>query len=299
MMMLSLRRRIFIFCLIYPLVIWTLLALLIKNTGTGFVLPLPDAALGLLLLVGTMTFMAYRVILQPVKHLSQLAERLSNDSKQAHINLLTGDELESLASSFNTLSDKVHEFDHLAPDLNPLTGLPGINTIHQKMEVSLFEKEGDLAVYIDIAHFKAYNNVYGFTAGDRVIKMTADILSDCVDSLNDKDAFLGHISADDFVIIAKASQIEQLTNEISTHFDRRISTLYNEVDQEKGGVEALDRKGNRQFYPLMTLSMSGVPMRKNAFDHVGEFASVWNEMKKIDRKERKSTYICDRRAKGV
>jgi len=54
-------------------------------------------------------------------------------------------------------------------DNNPLTRLPGNTSIQRAIEAAI---GSELAVcYVDINHFKPYNDVYGFGHGDEVIRM--------------------------------------------------------------------------------------------------------------------------------
>lgn len=48
-------------------------------------------------------------------------------------------------------------------------------------------------------NFKAYNDAYGFSNGDRMIRALADSMR----KIGEKEAFLGHIGGDDFVMITR------------------------------------------------------------------------------------------------
>ena len=78
-------------------------------------------------------------------------------------------------------------------DNNPLTRLPGNTSIHRAIEESLGLP---LAVcYVDINHFKPYNDVYGFSHGDEVIRMLARIMSN--DVRESGGGFCGHVGGDE------------------------------------------------------------------------------------------------------
>lgn len=59
---------------------------------------------------------------------------------------------------------------------NPLTGLHGNIEIQTEINHHIARKEKFAVIYADLDNFKAYNDVYGFSSGDRAIKLTADIL---------------------------------------------------------------------------------------------------------------------------
>ncbi|MEK6590732.1 MAG: diguanylate cyclase, partial [Nitrospinota bacterium] len=86
-------------------------------------------------------------------------------------------------------------------DANPLSRLPGNNSIIKEIQKRIdYDKKFALA-YIDLDHFKAYNDKYGFTSGDEILRMTARIITNAVRELNQPDTFVGHIGGDDFVFI--------------------------------------------------------------------------------------------------
>ncbi len=59
---------------------------------------------------------------------------------------------------------------------NPLTGLPGNVTIEAEIRRRLEEGNTFSVIYMDIDHFKAYNDKYGFEKGDNVIRLAATII---------------------------------------------------------------------------------------------------------------------------
>jgi diguanylate cyclase (GGDEF)-like protein len=65
--------------------------------------------------------------------------------------------------------------------MNPLTGLPGNLIIEHEIRRLVAPGHGLFAVlYADFNHFKAYNDVYGFPAGDEAIRLLARVLTAAV-----------------------------------------------------------------------------------------------------------------------
>lgn len=72
-------------------------------------------------------------------------------------------------------------FDH-----NPLTKLPGNTSIQKAIEKTLGKP---MAVcYIDVNHFKPYNDTFGFARGDEVLRMLARIMSNAVKESGKEDS---------------------------------------------------------------------------------------------------------------
>lgn len=70
------------------------------------------------------------------------------------------------------------ELQHLytmALDANPMTGLPGNNSVANRIETALADSEAACVIYADLDYFKAFNDTYGFARGDEVILFTARV----------------------------------------------------------------------------------------------------------------------------
>src|SRR5947209_4507913 len=57
--------------------------------------------------------------------------------------------------------------------MNPLTGLPGSTVVGEEIGRRLKIGEAFACLYADLDQFKAYNDRYGFTRGDDVIRALA------------------------------------------------------------------------------------------------------------------------------
>lgn len=87
-----------------------------------------------------------------------------------------------------------------ARDVNPLTGLPGNRLIRREVSRAMSGDEPVVCLYVDIDHFKVFNDRYGFAAGDLAIAELGLLLQRAVRDCR-ADAFVGHIGGDDFVLL--------------------------------------------------------------------------------------------------
>ncbi len=62
-----------------------------------------------------------------------------------------------------------------ALDANPITGLPGNNSIKKRIEKAIIDKQKYFVFYADLDNFKSYNDKYGFAYGDKVILFTSNL----------------------------------------------------------------------------------------------------------------------------
>lgn len=112
----------------------------------------------------------------------------------------------------------------IAKGANPLTGLPGNIRIDQEIKQRLERRMTFGIIYVDLNKFKHYNDLHGFQQGDIAIKLTAEILLN-VANISDKDAFVGHIGGDDFIMILSSIHLEKLALTILSQFEQSCNQL--------------------------------------------------------------------------
>lgn len=179
--------------------------------------------------------------------------------------------------------------------LNPLTRLPGNLAIQGALRTRLQGPESFAVGYADIDHFKAYNDRYGFHAGDEVLRFTGRLLATVVAPFRGSGAFVGHVGGDDFVIAATPHQIEGICREIIARFDAAIPEYYSAEDRARGQIVATDRTGRMHVYPLTSLSIGVVICRPGAFSHLAELSQIATEAKAYAKRQSGSSYLIDRR----
>lgn len=139
-----------------------------------------------------------------------------------------------------------------ATDANPLTGLPGNTMIQEMIGNTFLSKKPWAIIYLDLDNFKAYNDAYGFTEGDLMLKEVASAMQACCDQTD----FLGHIGGDDFVIISSSSHVEAICKNICQTFRQAIKDLYTSEDWERGYIVSKNRNGFTQNFSIATLSIA-------------------------------------------
>lgn len=142
---------------------------------------------------------------------------------------------------------------------NPLTLLPGNVPINEHVDKLIDQKLDFLACYCDLDNFKPYNDAYGFGRGDDIIKFTGKLLTNFV--APDID-FVGHVGGDDFILIFQSDDWELRCRKILKELSNIMPSFYDVRDRERGGIEAIDRLGNKTFYPIGSMSIGAVAVNK-------------------------------------
>ena len=179
--------------------------------------------------------------------------------------------------------------------ISPLTGLPGNVQIHAELKKRLSNKEEFAVLYLDLDNFKAYNDVYGFLKGDKIIQFTARIILQCVHKYFTENAFIGHIGGDDFVAIIPTTEVNDICQEIIATFDKEVSQFFTPEDLEKGYIEVANRKGIMEQFTLTSISIGAVIVEKDRFENILEIGEVGAQVKHVAKSIVGSSYAIDRR----
>jgi diguanylate cyclase (GGDEF)-like protein len=138
--------------------------------------------------------------------------------------------------------------------LHPLSQLTTGPTLRQSLDISLRNNSSTQLVYIDLDHFKAYNDRYGFIRGDAMIRLLSEIVRQ--EFQHKSGVLIGHIGGDDFVLILDHSEpglVETLLNVIS-HFQALAVHLYDSSDLDRGFFTTEDGKD----HPVASVSIAVV-----------------------------------------
>ncbi len=185
------------------------------------------------------------------------------------------------------------ERDH-ARESNPLTGLPGNMIINRVLNDILCYETSCVTLYFDLDNFKAYNDVYGFDNGDKIIKTTAQIIQETIKRRDSINSFVGHIGGDDFVAVIETTNMQKVRNivhDILETFDTKIIEYYNEEDRKNGFIRTDDRFGETKIYDITTLSIAGLYGNLASLNTTENLSAEMAKLKKVVKKIRGS--VCE------
>lgn len=225
----------------------------------------------------------------------EVIRRLREHPKSMHIPII-------VLSAFSSPANKAHAFD-LGVDgyitkpfnadellacvrrqlcrmqqssLSPLTQLPGGLQLERAIDYKMNDIDPWSILYLDLDNFKAFNDVYGFLAGNSMILLVAQICQQVVRDYGNVEDFVGHIGGDDFVVVSTPDRVQILCQHILERYSTESQKLYRAEDQERGTISGLDRKGRPYQFPLVSLSIgvvSGQFRYPHSLDDIGSLAA--------------------------
>lgn len=230
-------------------------------------------------------------ISRPLKQLEKATGQVAEGHFDTRLSIKRNDEIGHLAESFDRMTRRLKILEALHLDASPLTRLPGNLAIEHEIENRLFMKQPFTLCHVDLDNFKPFADAYGYAWGSEVIKETAAILEDVRKEEGDEGDFIGHIGGDDFVLIAEPARARRMCEKIVAQFEARVRTFYNAEDCDRGFIVARDRRGQRQSFPLITITVSLVTDDGTAYKNPLDMAKMAAEVKEYGKSLPGSNYV--------
>jgi len=156
---------------------------------------------------------------------------------------------------------------------NPTTGLPSGRLIEEQLR-QLMQRDDWGVIYVGIEGSAPFNEVYGFVAGDEVLRFAAMVLGKAVDTAGTRNDFIGHIGGDDFIIITEKGLIAPVVEQLHEHFNADVGAHYDWSTRERGYLTVRDETGNETEVDLMKLSIGVVTADDGPFTDIREITEA-------------------------
>ncbi|MDP2751029.1 MAG: GGDEF domain-containing protein, partial [Rhodocyclaceae bacterium] len=211
----------------------------------------------------TMVMDSNPLVVQKDSTLQELSFMLSEGDRH-HLTdgflIVDGDHYLGFGSGHDVVREMTRLQIEAARHANPLTDLPGNVPLNKNIDNWLAERINFHACYCDLDNFKPYNDAYGYSRGDDLIKLLAAVLRSHTHPTQD---FIGHIGGDDFLVLFGSEDWEIRCQRILDYFATQVVTFFNATDRLRGGYVAENRQSEKVFVPLVSLSLGVIPVESN------------------------------------
>lgn len=237
----------------------------------------------------------YNGMISPIKKFNYMTKQVAAGNLDMKIEVDMKDELGQLGDTFNRMTSRLAEMKKRAEDVNPLTKLPGNIVIMQEVEQRLRNNGIFTIIYCDLNYFKAFNDKYGVHDGDKVIKMTADVLQQAVMTDGNPEDLVGHEGGDDFILVTTPDKAEAIAQKIIQLFDSKIKSFFVPGDAHQGFFTATGRDGQVHQYPLTGIALAGVSNQHRKILNYAEASNICADVKKKAKSFSGSAWWLDKR----
>ncbi len=165
--------------------------------------------------------------------------------------------------------------------IDPRTGLPAGRLIEEQLR-RIIQSEGWALIDGQIQGFDAFRNVYGFVAGDHVLRFTSMMISEVLDEIGTEDDFIGHAGGENFIVITYQAIADKIRQRIKARFAEEVKTHYPFEIREQGYVVVTGEDGSEENAPLMTMATGMVTASDREFADIREITELAAEARRRD-----------------
>jgi DNA-binding response OmpR family regulator len=164
---------------------------------------------------------------------------------------------------------------------DPRSGLPAGRLIEDQLR-RLIREKGWALLDLRINNFEAFKDVYGFVAGDDVLRFAAMMIGEVVDELGTQNDFIGHAGGDNFIITTTSEAAPLIKQKIKDRFAEEVQSHYNFIDRQQGFIQAPKAEGGVEKVGFMTFAAGVVSPDSHSFADIREITELAAEARRLD-----------------
>jgi PleD family two-component response regulator len=153
------------------------------------------------------------------------------------------------------------------------SGLPTGRLIEDHLRTLMHTDKPWTYMDIKINQFDPFTEVYGFVAGDEVLRFMALLMGEVVDEAGTPDDFMGHPGRDNFVAISHTPDPDMFKERLAERFNEEVKQHYSFIDRERGYILVPDSVTGERQEGLMTLSV-GASTATHQFSDIREITEL-------------------------
>jgi len=164
---------------------------------------------------------------------------------------------------------------------DPRSGLPAGRLIEEQLR-RIIRQKGWALLDARVNNFGPFKDVYGFVAGDDVLRFTAMMIGEVVDEVGSTSDFIGHAGGDNFIVITTEEKAEAMKARLKERFDTEVLTHYNFMDRQQGFIQSSASGETIMKAPFMTIAVGVVSASQNSFADIREITELSAEARRQD-----------------
>jgi DNA-binding response OmpR family regulator len=164
---------------------------------------------------------------------------------------------------------------------DPRSGLPAGRMIEDQLR-QIIRRQNWALMDIRLNHYEQFKEVYGFVAGDDVLRFTAMLMGEVLDDLGSINDFIGHAGGDNFIVITTEEAAPLIRQRLKERFLTEGLSHYNFMDREQGYILVESQAGEMKQAPLMNLAIGVVSPSQHSFADIRERTELAADVRRRD-----------------
>jgi DNA-binding response OmpR family regulator len=164
---------------------------------------------------------------------------------------------------------------------DPRSGLPAGRMIEDQLR-QIIRRQNWALMDIRLNYYEQFKEVYGFVAGDDVLRFTAMLMGEVLDELGTINDFIGHAGGDNFIIITTEEAAPLIRQRLRERFLKEGLSHYNFMDREQGFILVESQSGEMKQVPLMNIAIGVVSPSQHSFADIREITELAADARRRD-----------------
>ena len=150
--------------------------------------------------------------------------------------------------------------------VNTLTGLPEGRVVEEWLN-GLLTRADSAVVHVGVAGLAQFREAYGFMDADNVLRVVSVLLAEVLREAGEDDDLLGHLDAEDFLIITHPARVQRLGEMIQERLNGFADNFYPLQNRLSPAPAAA-------FGPTLQLTVGWLSAPGRAFDNVAALVAA-------------------------
>lgn len=174
-------------------------------------------------------------------------------------------------------------------------GFPGSAATDAEIQHLIAESRDFAFVSIDIDSFRRFNERFGYDKGDEIVGALGQMILHTLDERPTEVRFVGHVGSDDFVVLVDPDAARPIADALTERFDARCRHLFSEREMLRGHYEVVNRRGERESVPLVSLTIAIVNNVAEREMHPRRVSDIAAELRLYGKSRPGSIVVTERR----
>ncbi len=123
--------------------------------------------------------------------------------------------------------------------VNPVTELPEAAVLDERLNQALYTNRKWALLLLSLGGLNTLREMYGFVAADEMLRAITLMVRNTVRAFGSEDDFVGHLGAEEFVILTTTDRIENIRDRIETRVRQSLRHFYRPRELEAGDADFL------------------------------------------------------------
>lgn len=259
------------------------------------------AILAIVLIIVITTLMLLNRIYNPITQLIKELRKIIDGEINYEVSLSVNNELSLLAEEINEMKSHIWESTMENRLASPITGLPGLMHSIENINDKIYNDEFFGVLAITLRNLEPFVLKYGFTKGEEVLRLMADIVQETLKETKITDGKLSQMKENTFLIVLKPEETTEVAWKIIDKFQVDIMSLFGEEEMQNGKINLVTSEGVGTEHSLLNILISGMTNKVR-----GEIKSykdvedkiIASEVEYAESNDESQFIICDEINKG-